>query len=162
MARNRKQQARAQAKQRARKSERRTVAARERAAERHAHMLRERQDDRRYVHRVRGTDGSSKIHLSEEAAALVEAQLALFEEKFGRPPGPRDYLFFDPDSDVPAPMPIPTEEQMVEEAVAQGLPESVGRALHELGYIVTEENQHMFSLTEIEAWEDAVERHGGW
>jgi len=41
------------------------------------------------------------IRLGQDGAAMIEAQRRLFEEKFGRPPGPDDPLFFDPDAGEP-------------------------------------------------------------
>jgi len=43
------------------------------------------------------------IRLGGDARAMMEAQARLFEEKFGRPPGPDDPVFFDPDADEPEP-----------------------------------------------------------
>ena len=54
--------------------------------------------------------GSSRISTREAdlvsvppgAVSALQAQRRAFEEKFGRPPGPDDPIFFDPDSDEPA------------------------------------------------------------
>jgi len=44
------------------------------------------------------------MRLDEDANALLQAQIRGFEEKFGRPPGPDDPIFFDPDADEPRPI----------------------------------------------------------
>src|SRR5262249_13134439 len=44
------------------------------------------------------------LPLSDGAAAMLRAQHDRFEGKFGRPPGPDDPLFFDPDADEPTPL----------------------------------------------------------
>jgi hypothetical protein len=44
------------------------------------------------------------IHFGQAGKAALEAQLRKFEEKFGRPPGPEDPMFFDPDADTPQPV----------------------------------------------------------
>lgn len=43
------------------------------------------------------------VSLGAGGSALVEAQRRKFEEKFGRPMGPDDPVFFDPDADEPQP-----------------------------------------------------------
>jgi len=44
------------------------------------------------------------VRISEGSKAAFEAQVRLFEEKFGRTPGPQDPVFFDPDADQPQPV----------------------------------------------------------
>lgn len=50
------------------------------------------------------TRGGDVVHLVPAAADAIRAQYRRFEEKFGRPPGPDDPIFFDPDSDEPTPL----------------------------------------------------------
>jgi hypothetical protein len=57
-------------------------------------------------HQVITRDGKV-LRLSRGAGAAIEAQRRYFEEKFGRPPGPGDPLFFDPDADEPQPVSLP-------------------------------------------------------
>ena len=47
------------------------------------------------------------IRMDRDQAAALEAQCRRFEEKFGRPPGPDDPLFFDPDAGHPQPVSLP-------------------------------------------------------
>jgi len=47
------------------------------------------------------TRDSKVVRMDEGTAAAMQAQFRRFEEKFGRPPGPRDPIFFDPDADEP-------------------------------------------------------------
>ena len=47
---------------------------------------------------------SKVVRVDPDQAAMLEAQVRRFEEKFGRPPGPDDPLFFDPDADEPQPV----------------------------------------------------------
>ena len=42
--------------------------------------------------------------LDQESYEAIVGQLKLFKEKFGREPGPKDPIFFDPDCDVPTPL----------------------------------------------------------
>jgi hypothetical protein len=50
------------------------------------------------------TRDSKVVHMDKGTAAAFQAQIRLFEEKFGRPPGPDDPIFFDPDADEPRPI----------------------------------------------------------
>ena len=50
------------------------------------------------------TRDSKVIRVDPDQAAALEAQVRRFEEKFGRPPGPDDPLFFDPDAGEPQPV----------------------------------------------------------
>jgi hypothetical protein len=57
------------------------------------------------------TRAGKTIRLDEASAAMLRAQQARFEEKFGRPPGPDDPLFFDPDADQPQHLSPPEIEE---------------------------------------------------
>lgn len=46
------------------------------------------------------------LRMDADGAAMLQAQTAAFEAKFGRPPSPDDPVFFDPDADTPRPMPL--------------------------------------------------------
>jgi hypothetical protein len=46
-------------------------------------------------------------------------------------------------------------------SVSLGRPPAKIHAWRDTGYIVTEENQHMFSAAEVQAFEEAVRRHMG-
>lgn len=52
-------------------------------------------------HRQVITRDSKVIRMDQGTVASMQAQFRSFEEKFGRPPGPRDPVFFDPDADEP-------------------------------------------------------------
>ena len=47
---------------------------------------------------------SKIVRVDPDAGAALESQLRRFEDKFGRPPGPGDPIFFDPASDEPRPL----------------------------------------------------------
>ncbi|WP_156406764.1 hypothetical protein [Mycobacterium haemophilum] len=92
----------------------------------------------------------------------LQGQLDAFTAKFGREPGPEDPVFFDPNCDEPIPMRPESEAQNWAElyrvAEEAGLDPAYIRAWEELGYIVTEMNQHLFSAQEVEAYFEAVRR----
>src|SRR5262245_63701852 len=48
--------------------------------------------------------GYKSIPLSPELAKGIQEQFQRFTEKFGRPPGPDDPVFFDPSVDEPRPI----------------------------------------------------------
>lgn len=47
------------------------------------------------------TRNGKVVRIDDTAVASFKAQLRRFEEKFGRPPGPDDPVFFDPDAETP-------------------------------------------------------------
>ncbi|TDD79049.1 hypothetical protein [Actinomadura rubrisoli] len=134
--------------------------------ERHAALVNQRADDRRFVQRVTDAQGRVTVTLAEsEGPQITDAlrqQQELFRDKFGREMGPSDPVFFDPDADEPVPV---DEGKMMAEIrqEAERMPDPQMRAyllaFAECGYMVTEANQHTFSAHEAEAFTDAVERH---
>jgi len=58
--------------------------------------------------------------LDQESYEAIVRQRKLFIEKFGREPGPKDPIFFDPDFDVPTPL--------SEEKLKRGLKEAARKA----------------------------------
>lgn len=136
----------------------------------HARLVAERHGDPRFVHRVRVDDGvavtwASGTPADRELRTAMDAQREAFRDKFGRDPGPDDPIFFDPDADEPRPLTDAQVEagfeDMAAAAVAAGLDPAYVLAWQEIGYIVTEENQHLFSAAEVRAYLDAVARHAG-
>jgi hypothetical protein len=96
----------------------------------------------------------------------MESQARCFREKFGRNPGPEDMIFFDPDADEPRPHdPNTFTREMTEELRRAGAEARIDLAFIEawceLGYVVTEENRHLFSAGDVVAWDEAVRRHAG-
>jgi hypothetical protein len=57
-------------------------------------------------HRQVITLDSKVMRLDQGSNAMLHSQLQAFEDKFGRPPGPGDPIFFDPDADEPRPIQI--------------------------------------------------------
>ncbi len=73
-----------------------------------------------------------KIKITPEMRKIFEDQHDRFVEKFGREPGPKDPVFFDPDSDVPTKMPAaPLREVVLEVCAMTGL--DVERTMRTLG-----------------------------
>ena len=75
-----------------------------------------------------------KAHkLDKESYEAIVQQLKLFKEKFGREPGPKDPIFFDPDCDVPTPLSeAKLKRGLIEAARKAGL--NVGKVLRAFGF----------------------------
>lgn len=133
---------------------------REQRAEAHAQLVVERSQDDNYASWVRTDDGELAISIPADLEAEMAAQVELFEQKFGRPPGPDDPILFDPNADTPQPIDEREYTNAVAAAMAQaGVDPAVIGAFVELGFFVSSENEQMFSFAEIEQWEAAVQRN---
>jgi hypothetical protein len=133
--------------------------------EAHARLVAQRSQDPRYVHRERSGDDvtitvPSNSRAEADLRAALDGQKERFREQFGREIGPDDPVFWDPDADQPTPM---TESRIAQmrhewaESVARaGMDPAPVLAMRDLGYIVTEENQHLLSLAEVDEYDQAV------
>jgi ribosomal protein S16 len=114
--------------------------------EEHAKLVAQRHGDTRFSQRVTQPDGTALLTFGtqhrEEMRGVIQDQRRAFHERFGREMGPADPFLFDATQEVPTAL---TEEQI--------------RAWAELGYIITEHNQHLFSASEVDAYLLAVARH---
>ncbi|MGO1510426.1 MAG: hypothetical protein ACTHW4_07625 [Actinomycetales bacterium] len=157
-------------KKRKKSTSRRTSGDPRRAAEQrreeHARLVRERDGDMRYVQATRTATGRQyswdpESEVGSEITDLFGRRRDAFIEKFGREPGPEDPIFFDPEANEPQPLPDDGFDfDLVSEAFeAAGLDPAYAQAYRELGCIVTEMNRHTFTAHEVEAWDEAVERH---
>jgi hypothetical protein len=97
---------------------------------------------------------------ASELESAVEGQRERFREQFGREMESDDPLFWDPDADEPTPI---TDDQFTNvigswaESVAEaGLDVAPVLAMRDLGYMVMDETEHLFSLTELEDFDRAV------
>lgn len=136
----------------------RSRAAKARAREEHTRLVIQRQGDPAYVQQTR-TDTGRTIHLRPEEVEMMRAQRNRFIEKLGREPGPDDLVFFDDKADEPTEIDAADMFAHARKAAVQaGIDLGFIDAWEELGYIVTEANQHMFTAHEVEAFGEAVER----
>lgn len=152
--------------------ERRQLAREERLREEHTRVVVERSGDPRFVQRIRQDDGTAVYQwpvgspLDQYLREMMQHQAERFRAKFGREPGPEDPIFFDPDADEPRPFdPDTAPGEMIEELRQAGREAGIDPAFIEawceLGYVVTEDTRHLFSVGDIAAWEEAVRRHAG-
>ncbi len=71
--------------------------------------------------------------LDQETYEAIVQQLKFFKKKFGREPGPKDPIFFDPDCDVPVPLSeAKLKRGLIEAARKAGL--KVGKVLRAFGF----------------------------
>lgn len=93
------------------------------------------------------------LPVSSEARSVLEPALAKqrekFISKFGREPGPDDRIFFDLDEDA-------LHESTVQAMRAAGIRPALIYAHERTGLIVTSQNRHLISATDLDEWEDAV------
>lgn len=106
--------------------------------------------------------GKHKRKMSKPEAAIMRMQHEAFKAKFGREPGPKDPIFFDPDADEPRPM---SEEKMADHfdhALMLILRENMMRpefvyASFVTRKVLTHANARDFSTTVRDQWEEAID-----
>lgn len=135
----------------------------------HAKLIVDRHGDPRYLQQRRTQTGRTIAwdrEASSDGKQLEEAlrkQRALFVEKFGREPGPEDPVFFDPNAEEATPLGANAAADMWDDLLAAaeraGIDPAHIHAAREVGYLVTEANQHLFNALEVEAFREAVLRH---
>ena len=100
------------------------------------------------------------IRLGQDGAAMIEAQRRFFEEKFGRPPGPDDPLFFDPDADEPQPMSLPgVETATVGMLEAAGISPAWIYAYQHTDGLLPRPDGSFTSERDSAEWHEAVDRY---
>jgi hypothetical protein len=100
------------------------------------------------------------IRMDRDQAAMLEAQLRRFEEKFGRPPGPDDPLFFDPDADEPQPLSVTgMETETVGMLEAAGICPAWIYAYQNTGGLLPRPDGSFASARDEAEWNEMVSRH---
>jgi hypothetical protein len=131
-------------------------------------LVAERAGDPRYVQQETFPGGRTirwdpDTPLGAKFRDTFEGRITAFRAKFGRDPGPDDPLFFDPNADEPAPLSEDTLNTAIDGMIANadqaGLDPAYLKAWRELGYLITDENQHLFSAAEVLAFLDTWERY---
>ena len=104
--------------------------------------------------------GRRTYDLSDETMVALWRQRQAFEERFGRPPGPDDPLFFDPDLDIPTAItPVKMEAAMTDVMTRAGIDPAFIYAHQHTGLLLTEENVDLVTDAERQEWADAVDRY---
>jgi hypothetical protein len=111
-------------------------------------------------------DGTERLDLSPQAIEIFKRQERAFQEKFGRPMGPGDPIFFDPDADEPQPLPEGTLEREFDEYVIPNALRLFGddyRAVVFASWVtrrmISEETRHWLTAAEEEEWTSAIDEY---
>lgn len=100
------------------------------------------------------------MRLGQGGSAAMEAQLRRFEGKFGRPPGPEDPVFFDPDADEPQPFSLPgLETQTVAMLEAAGVSPAWVYAYQHTDGLLPRLDGSFVSESDRTEWDEAVDRY---
>ncbi len=113
-----------------------------------------------FGHRQVVSRQGKSVRLGAESAALLEHQRRQFEEKFGRPMGPDDPVFFDPDSDEPRPISLlDAEHNGVAMLEAAGVsPAWIYAHQHTEGLLPLPDGSFATARDEAE-WNEAIDRY---
>jgi hypothetical protein len=104
-------------------------------------------------------DGTT-LRLGAGTTALLQGQVRRFEEKFGRPPGPDDPLFFDPDADEPRPVPVlHVEQTTVDMLTAAGTSPAWIYAYRNTGGLLPRPDGTFRTDRDRAEWNQAVDRY---
>jgi hypothetical protein len=104
--------------------------------------------------------GSRTVKLNQETVEILHSRREAFIAKFGRPPGPNDPVFFDPDADTPRPISEETLISFTLEAMeSAGLPPQYIHAYKKTGLILTEANASLAHPDDRLEWEEAVREY---
>mgnify|MGYP003609320164 CR=1 FL=1 len=152
------------------RAERRRLAAAAARREKHVKLVVDRHGDYRFMQQERSPEGRAltwepESEQGNRITTALQKQRSAFIEKFGREPGPDDPIFPDPDADEPKPFELEDVDAHMWDDISAaaervGLDSAHIHALREVGYLITESNQHLFTAMEVQAYWDAVSRHG--
>jgi hypothetical protein len=102
-------------------------------------------------------DGRGQLTGQDDFRNLLEEQKGRFRAKFKRDCRPRDPLFFDPDLDLPAPIPkekLPAE--LREFFAMANLHSAMIFAQVKVGFFLSPLNFDVADDDQVKAWEDAI------
>jgi hypothetical protein len=96
------------------------------------------------------------VKMTPATEDALKRQLEVFRKKFGRDPGPGDPVFFDPNSDAPAPMPNITDDVLAAMQAAN-LPPEFAYAYRKTGLLGLGADKSAWDPEDIEEWNAAVD-----
>jgi hypothetical protein len=100
------------------------------------------------------------VKMTAQIKATVQSQTQKFREKFGREPGPKDPLFFNPDALKPEPFRLDEFQEETEKAmVLAGIRPEIIYAFRKTGLIVTEDNYGKLPKSAQAEWTAAMEEY---
>jgi hypothetical protein len=101
-----------------------------------------------------------RIALNDQAMAAIKQQLEAFEKKFGRPPGPDDPIFFDPDADTPQEISQEKLDTLMEESMrAAGIGPAKIYAYKKTGFLASTKNWNLLSRSRQAQWNAAIREY---
>jgi len=99
------------------------------------------------------------IPLTPDTAEGLKEQFRKFKEKFGRPPGPDDPIFFDPAAAEPRPMIDEVIDQHMLEAMHKAKTHpAIIHAYQATGRLVTKESRKNLTKAQLREWTDAIDK----
>ena len=99
-------------------------------------------------------------YLCEEERHILEIQRQRFVETFGREPGPKDPIFFDPSKSTPTAFDEREfDDLIVEEMKKAGLPGQFIYAYQKVGRVVMAGNENKLTDLDLAEWTAAVEEY---
>lgn len=96
------------------------------------------------------------VKMTPHMKEILEAQKQRFREKFGRDPGSGDPVFFDPDADVPSPMPNITDDVLAAMQNAN-LPPEFAYAYRKTGLLGLSKDKSAWDPEVVEEWNAAID-----
>lgn len=106
------------------------------------------------------TRDSKILRMDADGEAMLQAQTAAFEAKFGRPPGPEDPVFFDPDADTPQPIPLARmEAASTAMLVAAGICDAWIYANQHTGGLLPRPDGSFHTDADADEWDAVVDRY---
>ncbi len=100
----------------------------------------------------------TEFPLDERMIGLFKQQDERFTEKFGRPPGPDDPVFFNPFADTPETINDEViEHHMLEAMHKAGTHPALVHAYRKTGRLVSRENAKYLTPDELQEWNDAID-----
>lgn len=107
-------------------------------------------------------DGSKIVKMGPALNELMRLQRQLFRATFNREPDPKDPVFWDHDRELEGPKPINADKyrrEIGKHALAAGIRPQVAYAMRKTGMIIAESNKHLFTESQLDEWDDAVEEY---
>jgi len=93
-----------------------------------------------------------------ELIEILQRQRERFISKFGREPGPKDPVFFDPSANRPFPLNAEVAKQRILEAMQKAsIHPSLIHALQKTGRLVSKENSRFLSKAQLKEWQAAID-----
>jgi len=99
-----------------------------------------------------------RVQHRPELTEILQRQRERFISKFGREPGPKDPVFFDPSANKPFPLNAEVAKQRILEAMQKAsIHPSLIHAFQKTGRLVSKENSRFLSKAQLKEWQAAID-----